>query len=368
MKILKDEGIFAFICSNKFANVKYGEKLRELILNNEMKIYYDFSGIKVFKEATVDTCVIQIKKSFNKKNEIFVNNDYYLLQNRLSKEVWSFNNPIILDLKEKILNKSKLLENFNITIKRGFTTGFNKAYIINKETHNNLIKSDIKNKEIIKPILKGTDIEKFKITFNDTYIIIIKHGYGKTLKEDYPTIYEHLIQFETNLKSRGQVKNGQHHWLDLDNAVTQEFLNYFNQEIIIWQRVCKEPNFALNVDNYHILDSMAFLTTDDTDFLYFLLAILNSNLIKWYLKLIGHKYGKTGFLVSNQYVKKLPIPIITSKEKQELINLSKKIIKYSKETSDNKTSLNSLYTELNSKIYEIYNLNNYEINLIKDSL
>ena len=65
LNILKEKGIFAFICSNKFAKAKYGEKLRKLLLKNQLKIYNDFTGIKVFKEASVDTCVIQIKKDFN---------------------------------------------------------------------------------------------------------------------------------------------------------------------------------------------------------------------------------------------------------------------------------------------------------------
>lgn len=363
LKILKDEGIFAFICSNKFVNVKYGEKLRGFILKNQMTIFDDFSGVKIFKEATVDTCVIQIKKGYDANNKIRVNNEYYLNQNRLSKDVWSFTNPKIFNLKDKILNKSTLVKDLDIEMKYGLKTGFNKAYVINNETYNNLISLNKNNAEIIKPILKGTDIDKFKIEFKNRYIIIVKHWHGKKLKVDYPNIYDHLIQYEDNLKNRGQVKNGQHHWLDLDNNVTQDYLDYFNCNKIIWQRVCKEPNFAIDFNKHCVLDSMALLTTKNTELLYFLLAILNSQLIKWYLKLIGHKYGKTGFLVSNQYVKKLPIPNVNVSERNEIIDLCKKLINLKQENDGNRHE--EIQKELNKKIYDIYHLNSEEIEIIE---
>ena len=214
MNVLKEEGIFAFICSNKFINVKYGEKLRELILKNQLKIFDDYTGIKIFKEATVDTCVIQIKKGYDANCKIQVNNEYYMDQNRLSKDLWSFTNPRIFDLKDKIINKSTLLKDLKIDMKYGLKTGFNKAYVIDYETYKNLISLNKNNAQIIKPILKGTDIDKFKIEFKNRYLIIVKHWQGEKLKDNYPDIYDYLIQYEDKLKQRGQVKNGQHHWLD----------------------------------------------------------------------------------------------------------------------------------------------------------
>ena len=130
--ILKEKGIFAFICSNKFAKAKYGEKLRKLILNFQLKIYDDFTGIKVFKEATVDTCVIQIKKCFEETNEIYVNNEYYMNQNRLNFKSFSFNSPEVLNLRDKILKQGTLIKDLDIQINYGIKTGYNKAFIIDE--------------------------------------------------------------------------------------------------------------------------------------------------------------------------------------------------------------------------------------------
>ena len=119
MNILKENGIFAFICSNKFAKAKYGEKLRKLILNNQLKIYNDYTGVKIFKEASVDTCVIQIKKAYVKNNEVHVDEKYYMEQSRLDSNSFTFNSPEILDLRDKIFNQGTLIKDLDIQINYG---------------------------------------------------------------------------------------------------------------------------------------------------------------------------------------------------------------------------------------------------------
>ena len=52
---------------------------------------------------------------------------------------------------------------------------------------------------------------------------------------------------------------------------------------------------------------MAFLT-NLKDKGYILLAYLNSTLIYYWMKKNVHEYGDTGFRLSNQYVKEIPIP------------------------------------------------------------
>ncbi|KIM04302.1 MAG: hypothetical protein KN64_08210 [Sulfurovum sp. AS07-7] len=55
-------------------------------------------------------------------------------------------------------------------------------------------------------------------------------------------------QDEEQLKNRGQcrysrggVGQRQHHWLELDNNPKNSYLQEFEKEKIVWQRVTKEP-------------------------------------------------------------------------------------------------------------------------------
>ena len=45
---------------------------RKLILNNKLVLYMDLAGESIFNDATVDPCVIAIKKgNFRSENKIF---------------------------------------------------------------------------------------------------------------------------------------------------------------------------------------------------------------------------------------------------------------------------------------------------------
>ena len=87
------------------------------------------------------------------------------------------------------------------------------------------------------------------------------------------------------------------------------------QAKISWQRVTQEPSFVVESD-YYLLDSMAFLTHYSLSELHYLLGFLNSKAIFYYFKHIGHLYSDKGFLLSNQYVERFPIPKTSDIDKQ----------------------------------------------------
>ena len=227
MNILKENGIFAFICSNKFAKAKYGEKLR-----ND-----DFTGVKIFKEAQVDTCVIQIKKNFNPENLVLVNNDYNMQQNKLDFKSFIFNRPEVLNLRDKIVDQGIMIKNLDITIKRGILTGFNKAFIIDESTKNKLIELDSKNKEIIKPLLRGRDVNKWRISYKNLYIIFTRRGIDI---DKYPIIKEFLSKYKKELTPKTKDakrtdvgrKPGPYKWYEIQDNVA--YYSLFEKEKLIY--------------------------------------------------------------------------------------------------------------------------------------
>ncbi len=62
--ILKDNGVFQFIISNKFTRANYGKQMRSFLLTNTCLTHFiDFSGLPVFDEATVDACILGFVKN-----------------------------------------------------------------------------------------------------------------------------------------------------------------------------------------------------------------------------------------------------------------------------------------------------------------
>ena len=390
--LLKDNGYLGFITSNKWFRAKYGEKLREFLLNNtEFYNIVDYNGTKVFEGATVDSNILIFKKN-RVKNSIFslqiadtIPIEYE--QEKLSKESFIFINQNEDSIKEKIERIGKPLKEWDININRGITTGLNDAFIIDKETKDKLLEEDYKNSEIIKPLLRGKDIEKYNINYADFYLINShngKAGKGAIDIENYPQIKKWLERFEPKLSKRADKGKTP---FNLRNCA---YLKEFEKEKIVWQRVTKENTFALAEKDTFILDSMAFLSNIEKEKKY-LLGILNSKLIYFYLNQYTHKYGNNGFLLSNQYVEKLPIKpynneielenkvdlILENNKKlssyKELLGRAKKNKKYDeiidleKLVEKTQDEIKKLDYEINQMVYKIYELTVDEIKIIENT-
>ena len=390
--LLKDNGYLGFITSNKWFRAKYGEKLREFLLNNtEFYNIVDYNGTKIFEGATVDSNILIFKKNIV-KNSIFSlqiadTEAIEYEQEKLSKESFTFINQNEDSIKEKIERIGKPLKEWDININRGITTGLNDAFIIDKETRDKLLEEDYKNSEIIKPLLRGKDIEKYNINYADLYLINShngKAGKGAINIENYPQIKKWLERFEPKLSKRADKGKTP---FNLRNCA---YLKEFEKEKIVWQRVTKENTFALAEKDTFILDSMAFLSNIEKEKKY-LLGILNSKLIYFYLNQYTHKYGNNGFLLSNQYVEKLPIKpynneielenkvdlILENNKKlssyKELLGRAKKNKKYDeiidleKLVEKTQDEIKKLDYEINQMVYKIYELTVDEIKIIENS-
>lgn len=370
LKLLKKEGYLGYICSNKYTRTGYGKGLRNKLSQETTILRYN--KCKNVFNATVDTSIIILKNNKTLNNQIKVDNKYTINQQELNENPWTIRSPEEINLKNKLLSKGELIKNIDIfKIKRGLSTGYNKAFIITEEIKNKLIEEDNKNNLIIKPLLRGKDINQWQVNFKNIYIICTKNGIN--VKKEYPKIMEYLNQFKVNLKKRSDQGN---HWSNLRNCTYYE---YFNKPKIVWQRVCKHPNFALDNKELYLLDSMAFLTTDKEHeyILKYLLAIFNNPMIEWLLGCIGHQYGDTGFLLSNQYLKQFPIvfpkkSVINNinKDVNNIISLHEenKQVKTPQQKKELQQRINILEKEVNRKIYEVYDLTPEEIQIIEEGI
>ena len=74
---------------------------------------------------------------------------------------WVIISSIEAQIKKKIEEIGTPLEKWNININRGVLTGYNEAFIISTEKKNEIVSADPKSAEIIRPILRGRDIQKY---------------------------------------------------------------------------------------------------------------------------------------------------------------------------------------------------------------
>ena len=399
MELLKDGGHLCYISSNKWMRAGYGEKLRKFFLKYNPKILIDL-GPNVFESSTVDTNILLIEKSENKnalkavtidenkKEDVniadILKNRGIVLQN-LTKDVWFIGSDAEQRLKEKIEHIGKPLKDWDVKIYYGIKTGLNEAFIINSAKREEIL-NNCKDEEerrrteaIIKPILRGRDIKRYYYEWAGLWVIIAKFGFYKQ-SYFYPAIVEHLKKYENELKNRGQCRytrqnkdrinsdyTGQHHWLELDNNPDDYYLSEFEKEKVVWQRITHQPTFCLVDKNMYILDSMAFFVSEKK--LKYLMAVLNSTTIFFYVNKIVHQYGFTGFRLSNQYVEIMPIPPITPANElivKQIEALVDKILADKKENPNADTS--ELEREIDMLVYKLYDLTEEEIMMVEKNI
>ncbi len=240
--------------------------------------YTDFTGKDVFEDVTTNPSIFVIKNSRQKNNKIKINDRFYIPQDKLNESIWTFHHPKILNLKDKIMDEGIMLKDWpNIKIFRGILTGYDKAFIIDENTKNNLLSADSKNKDITKPLVRGKDLKKYRINYMKLYLILTSIGVPI---ENYPSIKGHLDQYQERLQKRyDKGKN----WWELRAC---NYYKEFKKEKIMWGNLSIGPNFAYCADELYTTAPANFLIGDN---LKYLLAILNSKITFFIFKLIGVK-------------------------------------------------------------------------------
>ena len=337
---------------------KYGEKLRKFFKEKtEVINLVDFGGYPVF-EATVDTNIILFKKkSPSKTHKVkFVNvknklcgkdlisflekNHGDISQEKLDDDCWTLADERILKLKEKIEKIGIPLKEWKVRIYRGLLTGFNEAFIITTEKRNEILANCATEEErkrtkgIIKPILRGRDIERYCYKWAELWVIATFPALHLNI-DDYPAVKKYLLSFgEEKLEQSGRTlpdgtkarKKTTNKWFETQDTIA--YYPEFEKEKIVWQEIVREPSFAYEKGKFYC-EATSFLMTGNN--LKYLIAVLNSKPATFFFKQFyaGGGLGEEGYRYKKVFLEQLPVPPITEQNQhiaEELENLVDKIL------------------------------------------
>jgi type I restriction-modification system DNA methylase subunit len=321
MDMLHSKGLLCYITSNKWMRAKYGKSLRKYFSEKKPLQLIDL-GPGVFDAATVDVNIllIQNKKiqqqqllSLTLKDKGQINqltaSDFTLMDD-LNDESWIILSPLELALKKKIERIGKPLKDWNISINYGIKTGYNAAFIIDGALKDKLIQEDPKSAEIIKPLLRGRDIKRYKADFADKWLIATHNGYtrgdGSMVPrieiDDYPAIKFWLDSHWAKLKRRSDQGETPY---NLRNCA---YCEDFEKNKIIYQEMVQESCFLLDSDtNYFCNDTGRIISGTN---LKFLLALFNSNFFFFCIKRFygGGGLGEAGVRMKHTFFERCPVP------------------------------------------------------------
>ena len=356
INVLRSGGILGYITSNKWLRAKYGTNIRQFLNQYYIIEIEDHGSMKQFSDAEVNTNIIIVKK-INRQNS-FVKiiltekngKTFETSQSNFSENGYLFLDNRLLKVKEKIDSFGKTLEEWNIEINRGILTGLNDAFIIDKEKYNEFVKKDRKNKEILVPLLRGRDINRYSKNYADLYLINVHNGYKIGMEkisevniDNCIFIKEHLNSFEPKLSKRSDKGKTPY---NLRNCA---YLNDFKNQKIIYGETVTGASFFLDNDGF-IIDKTAFMLLGES--IKYILALLNSRFIEFAYKTFyaGIILSSSGFQYNKEYLKKLPIIVPTQEQEEYLTNLADKML----ESKEKLSKLNKLLElAINDKNYEI---------------
>ena len=371
LNLLNSGGTLCYITSNKWMRAKYGSKLRELLGKKSHIIQIIDLGPGQFKEATVDTNILLTTTSTagfrpESKSKVLtpiegdLNNKSGFLDFNPPGDgsQWLILSPIEKQIKDKIEKIGTPLKDWDISIYYGIKTGCNDAFIIDNETKEKLVKEDPKSAEILKPILRGRDIKRYRADWAGRWIIDTHNGFGDTPKvdiADYPIIKKHLDQHWAEISSRQDKGDTPY---NLRNCAYYE---EFKRDKIIYPETSGGFMAHYDTDRFFI-DKTCFIVTGEN--LPFLTVFLNSKLNNFYYsKIAGMELGN-GLQTSKIYVQEIPVVRPNHKISQLAHGC---LSEMANQSSQDKLSSSTIrvQAELDQIIFDIYQLNDQERNTVE---
>jgi type I restriction-modification system DNA methylase subunit len=389
INLLKENGLFSFIVSNKYTRAEYGRKLRKfLLLNTNINQFNDFEDLPVFGGVTTYPSIIVCEKvriPSNKNIQVCIfselprekisdyikQHSFFLHQKRLSEEPWIFTRKEKLDLKEKIRKAGKSLVEYCGEPKSGIKTGLNKVLIVSKDKMNEIIGKNDFEREIFRPILRAKDIERWCYNFKELYIIFLEN---KNLNY-YPNTKKYLETYKSELAKRTDIAGKiNRRWYDLRECA---YYNKYSNPKIIYPDISIHCKFAFD-ENKMLLNNTAFMI--DKNDKYFL-GILNSKLIEFYFSLVSAKFRGGYFRFIPVYVNQIPIRTIdfnNPKEKamhNKMVEFVEKMLELNNKKSTLPPSskrekiereIKIIDEKIDELVYELYGITDEERKIIEE--
>ena len=385
-KLSKNRGHVCFITSNKWMRAGYGKKLRDYFITHIQPIQLLDMGPDVF-DAAVDTNILlfqnAISDALDTFNGVSLGTDFdkqngdisqYLSDNGADMEIPAKGEPwVILSsaefaIKRKIEGIGIPLKDWDINIYRGIVTGCNEAFIIDEAKREQLIAQDSKSAEIIKPLLRGRDIERYHAKQAGLYLLAT--DYDLDIPRRYPAIYEHLETIgerielgELKVKGKGVFNRddqGENWW----NLRACAYYSEFDEDRVVWGNIAYHSTFCYAAPG-EFITAPANLLTSESDDIKYLLACMNSKIFNWGFVNLGIPLGYA-FEWKKQYVELIHVPPITDANQHivtQIEELVDKILDTKSTASDADTT--SLENEIDNLVYELYNLTPEEVCIVE---
>jgi len=421
LSLLNEKGLLGYILPHKFFNAKYGQSLRSLIAEgkNLDKVVH-FGDQQVFERATTYTCLLFLNRSPRKKFNFVKVEDLgewkvsgeavegEVSAKKVTGEEWNFIVGSGAEIFEKLNEMPVKLGEITDKIFQGLVTSADPVYLL-EPVDDNLngyykVRSKATEKEyklekgVVHPLCKGSrDIRRYaaypskrvlfpydpKISAETNKTTLIS---SSKFSENFPKSWEYLKENYGKLRNREKGKMRHENWYAY---VYPKSVSMFAKKKIITPSIAPRASFTLDSSgNLYFVGSgggggggYGITLKEDCKISYeYLLGLLNSKLLDFFLKRVSSIFRGGYYAYNKQFIEKLPIRMINFDDVDEVAlhdrmsSLADQMLKLHEEMVAAKTPdqkkiikrhIDATDKQIDNLAYGLYRLNDDEIKIIE---
>ena len=409
LKLLNCGGRLGYICPHKFFNSKYGSPLRGIISEGRhlSQIVY-FGDQQIFDGATTYTALLFLDKSptnycrFIKVADVTswrihgTANEGAVQADHITHNEWNFSFGKGVAIFDKLDRWPVKLEDIAERMAQGIRTSANEVYVLDlvRKTINNITAySKILNRDVrlenkaVSLFLQGREIKPYNILPSGKVVIVpytIQDRRASLIpeteiKKQFPMLHEYLSENKDYLSAREKGRFRGKEWFQYGR---QQNIDLMLLPKILVPDIADRASFALDEDGEYAFTSGygIKLRSAIKESSKYILALMNSALLDFYLKRISTTMRGGFFRYFTQYIGRLPIRLINFSDPKEkaghdhIVQLVESMLTLHKQlsTADSTSQkeiiqrqIVSITHEIDLFVYNLYEINEAEIEVIE---
>ena len=320
LDFLKDGGTLGFIVERYWLEATYGDKLRQVLLNNAtVEEVIDFGKLQIFRDSGNHTCICIFNK--NMETEKRRNNTirvarviewskpheelpthikshwedkefedafiqiFALQQKALSSKPWVLATSKSQDILDKI-NKNCWKLSDLCKIEQGQKSGLNEVFSVT----NAQIREHNLETQLLRKMIKNSDIRRYDVDWKDKYLI---YTTDDTSIEKFSNIKKYLEKFYEKLIKRAEVRDNLYPWYRLQRPRRQKLWEAPEKIVVPFR--APENRFAY--DNQQFFNDGGDIRVivpkpECTVNIKYVLGCLNSKTLNFLYRFIGRPKGE----------------------------------------------------------------------------
>jgi type I restriction-modification system DNA methylase subunit len=412
LALLNQAGRLGYILPHKFFNAKYGEGLRGLLAGGRhIERIIHFGDQQIFESATNYTCLLFLSKKKSRQIDFSRVTDLdawrteetcergKIKATTIAESEWNFAIGPGTEVFDALSKWPVKLSDIAERIAQGIRTSANEVYVLdlvresgrNIVAHSKILDREVKlERKAVSLFLQGREIKPYRVLPSGKVVIApytIQNGRANLIpeaeiKKKFPLLHAYLNENKEYLSSREKGRFRGAEWFQYGR---QQNIDLTLLPKILVPDIADRASFALDETGGYAFTSGYGITMREEveESEKYILALLNSSLLDFYLKRISTTMRGGFFRYFTQFVKRLPIRTINQSDKREkkmhdrMVSLVDRMLELNKQLPETRTPhekealqrrIDATDAQIDKLVYELYGLTEKDVKIVEEAI